>query len=75
MFFYWILQDPIKEHAFSSEELRKTEEKILEVSNGIKRKEFNPKKGNHCNWCDYKYLACMLNIYSHTNYSDSLFSD
>ena len=53
-------QDPIKEHAFSSEELRKTEEKILEVSNGIKRKEFNPKKGNHCNWCDYKYLACPV---------------
>ena len=21
-------------------------------------KEFNPKKGRHCEWCDYKFLAC-----------------
>ena len=53
-------EDPIKEHTFTKEELRKTEDKIFEVSEGIERKEFSPKKGNHCNWCDYKYLACPV---------------
>ena len=27
---------------------------------GIKRKNFPPKKGNHCNWCDYKDLSCPI---------------
>ena len=53
-------EDPIKEHSFSSDELRDTEEKILHVSNGIRKKDFKPIKGNHCNWCDYKHLACPV---------------
>ena len=58
LYFLRDFEDPIKEHAFSINELRDTEQKIIEVSEGIRKKEFNPKKGNHCNWCDYKYLAC-----------------
>ena len=53
-------EDPVKEHSFSSNELRDTEEKILHVSNGIRKKDFKPIKGNHCNWCDYKHLACPV---------------
>ena len=53
-------EDPIREHSFSSDELRDTEEKILHVSNGIRKKNFKPIKGNHCNWCDYKHLACPV---------------
>ena len=53
-------EDPLKEHSFSSNELRDTEEKILHVSNGIRKKDFKPIKGNHCNWCDYKHLACPV---------------
>ena len=60
LYFLRDFEDPIKEHAFSIDELRDTEQKIIEVSTGIRKKEFNPKKGNHCNWCDYKYLACPV---------------
>ena len=34
-------EDPLKEHSFSSDELRDTEEKILHVSNGIRKKILN----------------------------------
>ena len=60
LYFLRDFEDPIKEHAFSIDELRDTEQKIIEVSKGIRKKDFNPKKGNHCNWCDYKYLACPV---------------
>ncbi|MDB2350918.1 ATP-dependent helicase [Candidatus Marinimicrobia bacterium] len=60
LYFLRDFEDPIKEHAFSIDELRDTEQKILEVSKGIRKKDFNPIKGNHCNWCDYKYLACPV---------------
>ena len=33
-------------------------QKIIEVAAGIKRKEFHAKTGKHCDWCDYKNLAC-----------------
>ena len=60
LYFLRDFEDPIKGHAFSIDELRDTEQKIIEVSKGIRKKDFNPKKGNHCNWCDYKYLACPV---------------
>ncbi|MDC0165130.1 PD-(D/E)XK nuclease family protein [bacterium] len=60
LYFLRDFEDPIREHAFSFDELRNTEQKIIEVSTGIRKKDFNPKKGNHCNWCDYKYLACPV---------------
>ena len=36
------------------------QEKIKTVADGIQKKEFNPKKGRHCEWCDYKFLACHV---------------
>ena len=35
-----------------------TKEKIIEVAAGIRNKNFSPKTGKHCDWCDYKALAC-----------------
>ena len=32
---------------------------VLEVlEGGISHKEFQAKKGKHCDWCDYKDLLC-----------------
>ena len=49
---------PIRSHSFTQDELLTTAEKIKDVANGIQKKSFHPKKGRHCDWCDYKYLAC-----------------
>ena len=51
-------EKPLKSHSFKKEELIIVQEKIKTVANGIQRKEFSPKKGRHCEWCDYKFLAC-----------------
>ena len=51
-------EKPLKSHSFKKEELIVVQEKIKTVANGIQRKEFHPKKGRHCEWCDYKFLAC-----------------
>ena len=53
-------ENPLREHTFSGDELRSTKDKIIEVADGIKNKEFDPEKGNHCNWCDYKDLSCPI---------------
>ena len=53
-------EDPIREHTFNKDELRLVEKKIFEVADGIKNKNFEPIKGNHCNWCDYKDLSCPI---------------
>ena len=50
--------NPIKSHSFEKDELMVTREKIKIVADGIQKKEFKPKKGMHCEWCDYKFLAC-----------------
>ena len=50
--------DPISMHTFNAEELESVKNKIVDVSMGIKNKNFKPEKGNHCNWCDYKDLSC-----------------
>ena len=50
--------NPIKSHSFEKDELMVTREKIKIVADGIQKKEFKPKKGKHCEWCDYKFLAC-----------------
>ena len=60
LYFLRNVEDPIREHTFSKDELRTVEKKIFEVADGIKRKRFDPKKGNHCNWCDYKNLSCPI---------------
>ena len=51
---------PLKSHSFKKEELSIVQEKIKTVADGIQKKEFNPKKGRHCEWCDYKFLACHV---------------
>ena len=49
---------PIRSHSFTTDQIGETKEKIIEVAAGIRRKEFDAKTGKHCDWCDYKNLAC-----------------
>jgi len=49
---------PIKSHSFEPEELLEKEEKIKEVALGIRDRNFEPKTGRHCDWCDYKNFIC-----------------
>ena len=51
-------EEPIRTHAFTSEELGKTKEDIIEVASNIQNRNFEPSKGMHCEWCDYKDLIC-----------------
>ncbi len=51
-------EKPVRSHTFTAEQIGETKEKIIEVAAKIKRKEFQAKTGKHCDWCDYKNLAC-----------------
>lgn len=51
-------EKPLRSHSFTTDQIGKTKEKIIEVAAGIRRKEFHAKTGKHCDWCDYKSLAC-----------------
>ena len=51
-------EKPIRDHTFTSEQLAKSKEEIINVAAGIRNKEFEPETGKHCDWCDYKALAC-----------------
>jgi len=51
-------ENPMKTHSFSHDELEKTKEEIKKVGDGIREKEFEPKTGRYCDWCDYKHLIC-----------------
>ena len=51
-------EDPIKSHSFSKDQIADAKEIIIEVAAGIKNKKFDSKTGKHCDWCDYKALAC-----------------
>ena len=51
-------EKPVRSHSFTTDQIGETKEKIIEVTAGIKRKEFHAKTGKHCDWCDYKNLAC-----------------
>ena len=57
---YFLREDekPMRSHSFTNDQIGETKEKIIEVAAGIKRKEFQAKTGKHCDWCDYKNLAC-----------------
>ena len=48
----------LRTHSFTTDQIGETKEKIIEVAAGINRKEFHAKTGKHCDWCDYKNLAC-----------------
>lgn len=49
---------PQDTHQFLPEELEATREKIKAIRDGIWNQEFTPRKGFHCDWCDYKKLLC-----------------
>ncbi len=51
-------ENPLKAHTFTPEELSLFREDIRKVGEGIRKQEFNPCKGFHCDWCDYKHLLC-----------------
>ena len=51
-------EQPEHSHSFAECELEATKEKIAEVARGIRSGEFEPTAGFHCDWCDYKTLAC-----------------
>ncbi|MFQ6606680.1 MAG: ATP-dependent helicase [Fidelibacterota bacterium] len=57
--YYLRLEDkPQDTHQFLPEDLEGTREKIKKIRDGIWNQEFNPRKGFHCDWCDYKKLLC-----------------
>ena len=59
--YYTFLRDeenPIKEHSFNILELKSVEKVIEKTAKSIRDQEFSPKKGKHCDWCDYKNLLC-----------------
>ena len=49
---------PEHSHSFSGVELEGFKAQINHVVEGIKNREFEFKKGRHCDWCDYKTLLC-----------------
>ena len=51
-------EKPVKTHSFTTEELQTTTDNIHKVASGIRRNEFEPNTGKHCDWCDYKHLIC-----------------
>ncbi len=51
-------EKPIRSHSFHSDEISKKKEEIIEVAGSIRSRSFEPKTGRHCDWCDYKLLAC-----------------
>ncbi|NOZ03072.1 MAG: ATP-dependent helicase [FCB group bacterium] len=51
-------EDPLRSHTFTPEELALFREEIRAVGRGIRKQEFDPCKGFHCDWCDYKHLLC-----------------
>lgn len=51
-------QQPAQSHSFTKPELNTTRDKIEEVAQSIRASNFEPIKGYHCDWCDYKDLAC-----------------
>jgi len=57
---YFLRDDekPIRSHTFTSDQIADTKEKIIGVAAGIRNREFDPKTGRHCDWCDYKSLVC-----------------
>ena len=58
LYFLREYEKPIKSHTFTKDELIEIKEKIMAVAEGIQKRKFSAKKGRHCDWCDYKFLAC-----------------
>lgn len=60
LYFLRKTEEPLKTHKFTSIELIELRNKILEVGKNIRNQNFEPCKGWHCDWCDYKNLLCPL---------------
>ena len=50
--------DPIESYTFSTEDLLKHIQKVKKVADGIRKGEFKPRKGWHCDYCDYQDFLC-----------------
>ena len=51
-------EQPEHSHTFTETDLDSIREKITGVARGIRARRFAPCSGYHCDWCDYKNLAC-----------------
>ena len=51
-------EQPEHNHTFTETDLDSIREKITDVARGIRARRFEPCSGYHCDWCDYKNLAC-----------------
>ena len=51
-------KEPMRGHVFTSNQIGKTKEKIIDVAAGIQSRKFEAKTGFYCDWCDYKNLVC-----------------
>ncbi len=51
-------EQPEHNHTFTETDLNSIREKITGVARGIRARRFAPCSGYHCDWCDYKNLAC-----------------
>ena len=51
-------EQPEHSHTFTEKDLDAIREKITDVARGIRARRFEPCSGYHCDWCDYKNLAC-----------------
>lgn len=51
-------EEPLEGHLFSSQELSRHLKTLEKVATGIRKREFIPNKGRHCNFCDYKDFLC-----------------
>ena len=58
LYFLRETKEPLSTHSFSDDELNVTKNIILDIARRIRKNLFDPKKGYHCNWCDYKHLLC-----------------
>jgi len=58
MLYFLRKDEPIREHQFTSEELDNVSIRITDIAAKIRNEEFEPCKGFHCDWCDYKNLLC-----------------
>ncbi|MBL7110011.1 MAG: ATP-dependent helicase, partial [Candidatus Marinimicrobia bacterium] len=53
-------ENPAVTVQFNDEELTLFRQKIEEIAHSIRKGEFDPCKGNHCQYCDYRDLVCPL---------------
>ena len=58
LYFLREFEEPLSSYSFSNDELNNIKNIILDIAEKIRQNLFDPKKGYHCNWCDYKHLLC-----------------